>query len=301
MAQVISAMIWVAFSTLQPSSLVLELRVPQADYVLYEPVILQYDVRNPTTETIPSAIVLDWSALQIKFLITGPDGVSRRLKSPVIRCAMAKRVVHEPGSVMGASAELGWTGRLSAFPSPGPYTVQVILDTPWYPLAIHLESEPIQIQIRKPVGADAQAISYFDSEDEFVRLLAAGPGRYCRGSKGPVCFEEVRRFLAQHHKSAYAPTIAINLASAVRNQHIEVEPRHDLAVDLYREFLERWPTHPLAPKSMYALALCLDRAGRVEEAAAVILRFEAEFPAERRMADALRMNLVSGRVLKGRE
>src|SRR6185295_1638020 len=106
------------------------------------------------------------------------------------------------------------------------------------PEPVYLESNTVRLEVLEPSGADAKAITFFHATEEFERLLSGGPTSYCETRNGPACFEEVRRFTREHRDSVYVPDVVWNLASTVGKGRLGVEPKYDVAAELYRQFLQ---------------------------------------------------------------
>ena len=265
-----------------PIRLELTLKAYKNAVVLYEPITLVYRVTNPTKDVITSSVNL----IGIEFVVTAPDGKRKtQHRDGIIADVVLNDVAHEPGSVMISESDLAWRGANGPLPIPGSYEIRARVYAGTRPTPVYLES------------VDSKAIASFASEADFKRLLGAGPRAYCEGRNGPACFEELKRFVDEHGKSSYAPTITWRLADAVANGRVGVEPQGDSAVSLYRQFLRNWPEHPNASKVMYGLVMALDKAGRSGEAAEVIREFEKKFPEQKEKAKSLRTNSQAGEML----
>jgi hypothetical protein len=195
--------------------------------------------------------------------------------------------VYSPGMHIAADVHIGG----SRIRSPGRYQIlaRVFVDT-----KSHIESNTLQVEVLAPSAVDRQLIASLASEDAFVRLLREGPTSYCGDSSAQNCFERLDHALVQFPESAYAPSLTWDLAEAVTSGVLPVPSRYEVAVGLFRRFLERWPNHPSAPTVMARMAMVLDGAGRYAEARSTIQEFVTRFPEEKEKIESLRVNFRSG-------
>ncbi len=228
------------------ADLVLTVDTSKSDFVLYEPVTVNYTVHNPTSKAIRANIVLDLGWQRIEFFITDLTGKTRRYDPPLIVCGSSHETELGPGSVTTSQTDLDWTsGTRLAFPAIGKYEIQAHLSVGG---GVSLESNKLAINVTSPSEADAAAIAFFDSEDKFKQLLRSGGWDYCKGRDGSECFNELTRFIEEHGGSAYTPGVVWHLAEAVAHGRVGVEPRYELAVGLRQRFLQQWPDHPNASR-----------------------------------------------------
>jgi tetratricopeptide repeat protein len=272
-----------------PRDLLLRIEVPKRVVALYETVQVNYSVRNPTDQTITATVEMRYSQHAIKFSITDPEGNTEPYFAGPFEDGVLSDTVHLPGSVLNSETEMG----VAAFPKPGKYTIHATMGVGVDSGPAILKAEPVEIEVKAPGGSEAQAMEFFSSREEFLRLIQRGPRVYCeeKETSAPRCFEELSRFLQQSSDSAYAPWIAWSLAETIASGGLKVVPRYDSAIGLLRRFLEKWPDHPAAPRVMYNLAFVLHDAGRKEEAIETIDAFEKKYPNRPDLVELLRGNL----------
>lgn len=145
---------------------------------------------------------------------------------------------------MESTADLRWRQTHHSFGTPGAHEIRAR----FYPGSQgYLESDAVQLEVRQPTGADAEAIAFFSSEDEFERLISDGVSRYCRGENERNCAEEVMQFVEQHGQSVYARRIVWELATAVSRGVVTVERSFRVPAYLCQLYMENWPDHPSVP------------------------------------------------------
>ena len=258
--------------SLQPRPVLsLSVETPKGLYALYEDVTVVYRVENSVSNPVRGPVCTDQACMQV--VVADADGNTATI--PQNReCTGIRFGERHPGYRRVSELDV----HAATFSKPGTYTLVLRLWVGGDPDPVFVDSNSVLVTVSQPTGADADAIAYFQSLDDFHRLLYEGSWVYCRGRNGPGCFEEINAFLVRHSASAYAPRITRDLAEAVATGLIEVTPRHDLAVGLFTRFLERWPDHPHASTVMYRLALVLDDAGHHQDAVAVARQFAERFP-----------------------
>ena len=262
------------------TDLVIALETQKTTVALYEPITLKYRIHNPTSDIIKATVVPE-----VRISMIDSTGTIRTY-SPKRGCSGLIERSYPSGLIVSSDVDIN-----ESQIGPGQYQirakVQVGKDS-------YIESSMIQIEVLPPSTIDRQMIATFSSEDEFIRLLSAGPANYCRESSAQACFERLNDTLVQFPASGYTPSLTWDLAEAVASGVLEVRSRRDVAVGLFRRFLERWPTHPSAARVMYRLAMVLDEAGRYDEARSTIQQFAVRFPDEKEKIESLRVNFRSG-------
>jgi len=272
-----------------PQNLVLKIELGKERYLLYEPVTVRYSVENPTASQIVAGVVMHDSTGHLELSITNQAGETWRYAGRGAANVVVPQTLHPPGSVMLSETDLSWNARATdwAFPSPGVYGIQAKM---WAGSdrgkAVVLTSNTVEIHVVTPSGKDAEAIEFL-GRDAFLLLQKDGPWGFCEGREGPGCFEELRTFLRRYSISAYAPSIVWHLGAAVEHGLVELTPKEQQAIELYRMFLGEWPTHPNAPRVMYGLALLLNESGRHREASDLRAEFERMFPEQKNRREQL--------------
>ena len=278
--------------------LVLELAAHKTTFVLYEPVTVTARVKNPTAQPIKAYLYLDMALEMIEFSIIGPDGKTTKFRGRVTGDALLIEEVLGPGEIVASDANLSWSSTGSVFTAPGEYEIRARLLVTLRPDLVYLESNPLRIKIEDPSKVDADAIAFFESPETLDSLLRDGLLGYCRGRVEPDCMNEIRRFLEANGGSAYAPRVAVHLASVTKSGQLSGTLHLEAAIALYRQFLKTWPSHADAVKILYMLARSLDEAGRLSEAAEAIREYEKTFPEYRQRTKSLRLELKAGKMLE---
>jgi hypothetical protein len=264
-------------------------------YVLYEPAVVTYSVQNITDYAIKASIVMLPTAHDVEFKIEGPGGSTKVFSSGGI-ADVAPGIDDEilPREAKISEAEMYWnslTGSL-AFPEPGMYAIHARILVRGPGPVIYLESSPARFKVEAPSGLDAEAIAFFRSREDFLHLMKKGAASYCLGRPVRSCFEELNTFLKQHSGSAYAPWIMWDLGSRLAADMLDVSDRGDLAIDLHKRFLEKYPEHAEAANVMYSLVGILNKAGRKREEEELIQRFEKAYPERRDLLDQMREQMI---------
>ena len=273
--------------------LLFEITPSKSTYVLYEPVIVTYIVRNPTAENIHACIEMNIQGDVVKFWIENDKGEKVPYK-------VGGGIFYGPGDCNIAPgglliSDIGFEARERVLQEPGSYKIHAqafVLGT-----GVVLEAEPKEVQIAAPERKDVNAIEFFESEEEFLQLMKEGPNRFCKDKSESDGYGRLETFLDHHSDSAYTPTIMISLAYALKAGKIDVNSSLELAIEHYRAFLDKWPSHPFAWKAMYGLAQALRDAGALQEATEMVSRFESSFPDRQDHIDELRWNVLLEREL----
>jgi hypothetical protein len=182
-----------------------------------------------------------------------------------------------------------------AFPRPGRYTISGTMFVAFDAAgdAIEVEAAPVPIDVSEPEGADAQVLNALGSLDRLIGLLRDGAGGYCKGERVAGCYDDLRALVRKFPASAYAPYIAFDLADTLTWPHNKSK-NIDLAVDLYSEFLKRWPDHPLAADATRFGAFALKESGKQEQAVEWMDQFERGFPERRSELNEMRRRILLG-------
>jgi hypothetical protein len=269
--------------------LVFEIVPSKSTYVLYEPVIVSYVVRNPTTENIKASVVMFPGAGRVMFWIE--DSEKGKFQSgPGATICLAPGVAADiaPGDVLISETQLMWNRETAelAFQGTGSYKIHGQINVGGSRVA--LTSEPVEIQIVAPENYDAEAIEFFDSEEEFLHLMKEGVYGFSKQKTESDWYGRLETFLEHHSDSAYAPLVQFELAGVVASVSQELE----LGIGHYRTFLENWPSHPYASRAMYQLARALRDTGALQEAIETVGLFESSYPERRDSITHLRWDIL---------
>jgi hypothetical protein len=274
-----------------PKDLLLRLSLHKESFSLYEPVVLQYALRNPTKEEIMADVIVRPDGGCLKIEIAGPDGEKRPYGIRTHNLIFGP-TIQPPEKEKKDEIQLLWNRntRALAFPEPGKYAIHARMLVQRRPSAVYVEAEPIEVEIVSPREEDLAAIAYFESAEAMLKLLENGPLEYCGERLDAICLEKLRAFVQAHRESAYAPQVLRLLMGFVSSGLFEVPARVDLAVEFGDEFLDRWPTHPEAPDVAGALVMILADARRFSEAAERFQAFEQRWPEREAMIKSMRDN-----------
>lgn len=277
----------------------LELRLDTTvkSFVRLEPVIVTYSVSNPTNNVIKSRIRMAFETGGLKIGVE-PDGGHARdfYAGPVADSILTEDVQHQPGEIRSDAVRVFFNDLANnlAFPTAGRYTIRAKMLAGIDDGPIFLVADPVQIEIAEAAGRDKELTEALGSVEKLIELLRYGPGRYCAGQPGPSCFEELKSFINHYRESAYSPHLVHSLASAVDWGGLEVTPRYQVAEDLLREFLERWPTHALVPDVQALLFYALEKGGKKKEAISVMGAFERAYPGKRAVIEQMHRRIQGG-------
>lgn len=287
--------------------LVLSLEAVKPTFVLYEPVVVTYMLKNPTDSLITSRLLrIDYGAGALRLFIQYEEEEPVPLKSmssSSSRRSTSDLMRHLPGEAMVAAVPIlynyGTRADVLAFAKTGRYSVSAKIslgeaqDSPESGEdSLSVEGLPIEIEVVEPREQDQGLIDYLGSEQILLELIQGRFASFCADETSPSCFEELRSLIEVHQSSAYAPYIAYSVASNVgEDQGLRVSPRPLIAAELFEEFLNKWPDHPMKYFILTRLPFKLSEAGREKEAATWIERYKSEFPGNRSMIQAMQMRI----------
>ena len=261
------------------SALRLELRTAKATFVRFEPVVIEYKILGPSSRSVRATVNMDPDAGYITFSVKDPVGVAVPY-SHGHRDYIEVENIYPPGTSFVREVAMLWNSETSslAFPKAGRYEVTARMFVGSHPDPVYIEAKSIIVDVVEPTGKEADAIDFFESRDRFLGLMKNGVTEYCQDLSGPACFEELSRFLRLHGDSAYAPQITWSIGAGIAHGFLDVSPKSDLAIDLYRGFLRNWPEHPQAYAVMHGLVGLLVEAGRTSEAQSMLTELETTYP-----------------------
>jgi hypothetical protein len=282
------------------SALVLLVEANKTDYVQFEPVYLTCTLKNTKPRPVDAAInTLALNGDRLMLLISGGDDKQDRYYSGIVverRGKPSKRFapVGEPGSTMVQTIAVFYNDitRRLAFPDVGSSGVEAKLYLGSMPEERYVRGAPVKLEVREPSGADKDMIESLGGNERLVQLLRRGASRFCEAKVKDECYEGLRALIGRYSDSSYAPPMAFDVARTIGAGVGQGSGRPIVEVNLLREFLGRWPQHPLVPDVMKFLALALERGGMKVEAAEVVRRFENEYPereSPRKWVDAAKL------------
>lgn len=270
----------------------------KAEYVLYEPVYVDCDLKNTTWQPIV-ADVADLSLSGDRLTVELVDGAGHRAQyysGPIVERAGQRMTDFAPAGSPGDSMAETITvlfndvTRKLAFERTGNYTIETKVYLGSLPEPKYAAAHPIRIAVVDPGAADRGLIEAVGGKEALVQILRKGATKYCGDLSSESCRARVQNLVARFHDSHYAPAIAFMVARTVGSRDKSPVPDARESV-LLREFITKWPDHPLRPEATRLLSLALYREGRGAEAMEAVRQFEEEYPrraSPRAWLDALR-------------
>jgi len=186
----------------QDFTLVLE--TPKTQYLELQTIPLVITFKNDTKTPLTGHTVLEFGASFVHLYIDRPDGPQEIPVSMMIRDVFADPHVFQPGEQIKRTTALNY--RLNnVFPNPGTYRLHVRLrsldgkDT--------ISSKPMEVEIVKPNGADAQALQFI--------LDHSNPAYFFTGIqavKNPEQLKVLENFVDVYGDSSYGDDASFALA-----------------------------------------------------------------------------------------
>lgn len=271
-------------TTMDSSVLELSIAVRAGTFALYEPVVVEYTVTNPTDKVIEAMIFLE-SSNDIDFSISQNGQPGQPFRFEVSDCSThsePNRFAPHESQSRCISMFYNHQTRTLAFPAPGSYTIEERLDVSSFERGYEtVKARPIVIQVVEPGGRDREAMEFLGSERDLIRLQRYGAAQYCKepGSRS-ACVQRLLTFLDRYAASSYAPAVAYHLAMAKAAGSNPQGITRDLpnSGDLLDMFFKAWATHPLAADVMALLAGDLARSGHTGDAKRWVDRFREDYP-----------------------
>lgn len=278
------------------SALDLSIAVRAGTFTLYEPVVVEYTVTNPTDKVIEAMIFLE-SSNDIDFSISQKGQPGQPFRFEVSDCSThsePNRFAPHESQSRSISMFYNHQTRTLAFPAPGSYTIEGRLGVSSFERGYEtVKARPIVIQVVEPGGRDREAIEFLGSEDDLVRLQRYGVAQYCKDpASRPACVQRLLTFLHRYASSSYAPAVAFLLVGEkVSGSWPGIAQDLPNSGDLLEMFFRSWATHPLAPDVIALLAGDLAGSGHAGDAKRWVDRFREDYTNRKDQLERLEMLL----------
>jgi hypothetical protein len=186
----------------QDFTLVLE--TPQTKYVEFQPIPLVITLKNATQKPLVGHSVLEFGASYLHLYIDTPDGPKEVPSSLMTLDVYGSARVFQPGEQIKETASLNF--RLDkTFPNPGTYRLHVRFKSLDYKDTV--TSKPIDLEIVKPDGLDAQALQFIRDHSDTTYFFT---GR--RAVKDAEQLKVLETFVAEYGDSSYGDDALFTLA-----------------------------------------------------------------------------------------
>ncbi len=173
----------------------LTLETPKTRYVELEPIPLVITLKNNTRTPLVGHMVLEFGASYLNLFIDRPDGSQRVPVSLFTLDVFGAAHVFQPGEQIKKTDGLIY--RLNkTFPSPGTYRLHLRLTSLDYKDSVW--SKPLELEIVKPDGLDAQALQFIRDHSEPTYFFI-GVGVV----KNPEQLKVLEKFVAEYGDSSY--------------------------------------------------------------------------------------------------
>ena len=291
-----------------PKDLILSIDTGRRSAALFEPVVLQYRVTNPTDAPIRSRVRMQFEEGGLSvFLQQDQTPPTPFHTGPIMDVLdLGEGTLLQPGETLSADVVIFDNSgtKEPAFPTPGRYTISADLITDFEAgVAVRVKATPISLLVEPPSTADREVIANLGSEAELIDLFSAGAVTYCAvsGAAGGTgqgvdqgiddCYGRLRQLVEVYPDSAYAPAVAYNIGAAYAHLGRKDPAKRQDAIDALTGFLSRWEDHPLAADAAWTLIWTLDKAGRTQKLIDWLDRFDQQFPDRAHKARSLRQRV----------
>jgi len=178
----------------QDFTLVLE--SPKTKYVELQPIPLVITLKNDTRAPLVGHVALEFGASFMHLYIDDPDGPHEVPVSMFTLDVVASPRVFQPGEQIKRTTGLHF--RLNkTFPNPGTYRLHLQLRS--LDGTETVSSKPMELEIVKPDGLDAQALQYIRDHSEPAYFFTG-----VRAVRNPEQLQVLEKFVALYGDSSYA-------------------------------------------------------------------------------------------------
>jgi hypothetical protein len=263
-----------------PSALRLELKSGKEKMSLYEPLVVVYTLRNLSDSNVGVPADLEYGMGEVTVSIQADSGSAVPYADDIV----ARSLVHAMPRVLGphqadahaVSMFFNGTSNDLAFVRQGRYTLGAALHVGNAPDPVFVRASTIGVEVREPTARDRNALEVLGGVERFAKMIRFGVEGYCKGDGETACLDRIQALRTRFGDSVYAPWVTIRYGEALARGNIKSE--EESAVDVFDDFVRRWPGHSLEANVVADMVIELGKIGRRDEALEWLHRFEKNFP-----------------------
>jgi hypothetical protein len=263
-----------------PGGLRLELKPEKERIALYEPLVVVYTLRNVSDSQVSVPGDLNYGMGQMRLSIESEGGTQVQYIEGVLARTMMPPLPRMlgPHEADARSVMVFFNGTSNdlAFVRKGRYTLRGALYIGNDPDPVFIRTGGIGIEVREPSARDVKALEALGGVEPYTKMIRIGVGEYCIGDGDTGCLDRIRMLRTRFGDSAYAPAVTMRYGEALAKGKIKSD--EDSAIDVFEDFIQRWPGHPLEANVVSDMVLELGKSGRRDDALEWLHRFEKDFP-----------------------
>jgi len=262
--------------------------------VLNEPIVLAFSVENVTNHRLVAQMRMDASALRLVISTEGAPAVTTRSAFAEEDTEGRPELYLGPREVVEESAGLfyGSTQQGRLFPRTGKYRIRGEMEVGTENGSIRLTDE-IDVEVTPESADDDEFVKRLGAESDLISVLRS-PELFCDGGSRRACVERLVSIARECARSSYAPIVfvgAVGMMEQPAARTVEGTSTQRL-LEMWEESLRRWPGSATRALVMFATARSLMEVGRTQESAAMIKKYEAEFPHRRQQVHYLHASVL---------
>ena len=251
----------------------------KSSYKVGEPIFLNFEFKNTTTRLVEFRTRLSFHYGDIKLLIQKPESLPLNYKG-IFQSSFYPYYLYKipPGDTERVTFTILYEEESQdglVFSKPMEAKISLGLDALVGNKKEFYRFPAMEVQINKPEGKDLKALSELRKKS-LVKDIH-------RGRSSPENHEFLESFLKKYPDSFYYPYILYALGNGYTWKTEEFEPDRKKAIELFKKFIEMYPSHILTDDAIYKIGHCYDGLNDKETANRWFVKLYNEYPESNRI------------------